>query len=281
MINSTQRQISKKKGAVYMFVVLILTVTTTAIAIGFTQPNIREYRNSIRENLSNNAFLFAEAGNEDIFYRVKSGMNAPSPSTMILNDSYATTTKTVIDANTLDIETESSIEKHTRKSKLRVSNLNVSAEFLYGAQIGSWGVDMANNTEVRGVLPAVGDIYANGSIRGTGFGTVVTGNAFSSTGIIQDNIASSTSCLGDVVVGKVSPEVDYAQSFVANASADSLDHVDIYVRKTGNPNSRTVRIVADDGGVPDDATITSGTLDRNKVTSLYSWVSVFFDSLPR
>jgi hypothetical protein len=268
----------KNKGAVFMFVVMILTVTTVSIAIGFTQPNIREHRNSLRDNLSNNAFLFAEAGNEDAFYRLKQGMNVPGIITMSLNNSDATTTVTIVGATTRNIETVSAIDNHTRKSKLIIDNTTAQAEFLYGAQIGTWGVSMLNNSSVVGLAPAVGDIYSNGAVVGQGTGNTVTGNIYSSTGLGLDESASSTSCLSDEVVGKTDPEIDYAQSFIATSTTNILRKVELYLKKNNNPNSRTVYIVADNGGVPDTVPVTSGTLDRNKVTSTYSWTTITFDT---
>jgi len=269
---------TKKRGVVYMFIVFIMTITTVAIAVGFSTPNIREYRNSLRDNLSNNSFVFAEAGNEDVLYRLKNGMNIPAEIVMTLNNTEATTTVTIIDATTREVETESAVELHTRKSKLRVSNTTIQAEFLYGAQIGSWGVSMDNNAEVKGILPAVGDIYSNGSVRGTSNGVTVTGNIFAATGISEDLTANSTSCLSDQIVGKTNPEVDFAQSFVASTTADVIHKVELFLKKNNNPSSVTVSLVADNGGVPNSVVVTSGTLDRNKVTSNYSWVSITFDS---
>jgi len=261
-----------------MFVVVILTVTTVAIAVGFTQPNIREHRNSIRDNESNNAFLFAEAGNEDVFYRLKRGKNVPAEIVMVLNNSNATTTVVQVDSDTREIDTEGAIFNHTRKSKLILSNTTIQAEFLYGAQVGTWGVSMDNNAEVKGILPAVGDIYSNGSVRGNSNNITVTGNVFVSTGIIEDTSAVSTSCIETQVVGKTNPEIDFAQSFIASSTNNAVHAVELYLKKHGNPSSVMVHIAPDNGGVPDTTSLTEGTLDRNKVTSLYSWVSVTFDS---
>ena len=79
---------TKKKGAVYMLIVFVMTVTTVAIAVGFSVPNIREFNNAQRDNLSNNAFLFAEAGNEDVLYRLINGMNVPAEIVISLNNYY-------------------------------------------------------------------------------------------------------------------------------------------------------------------------------------------------
>lgn len=272
------KKLPTNKGAVYLFVVFMLTVTTVAMAIGFTQPNIREHRNSIRDNISNNAFLLAEAGNEDVFYRLKNGMNVPAQILMTLNNTESTTTVTLVDATTREIITNSAVDNHTRKSKLRINNTTTQAEFLYGAQIGTWGVSMDANAEVRGILPAVGDIYSNGSVRGTSNNVTVTGNIFVSTAIVADVTNTSVSCVQDHIVGQTNPVVDHAQSFVATSTGDVLHGVELHLKKNGNPSSVTVHIVADNAGAPDTTTITSGTLDRNKVTSSYSWVGVTFDS---
>ena len=223
--------------------------------------------------------MLAEAGNEDVFYRIKKGMNVPSEIVMTLNNIIATTTVTIVDANTREIITDSVTENHTRKSKLKLSNTTVQAQFLYGAQIGSWGVSMDNNAEIKGILPAVGDIYSNGSIRGTNNNVTVTGNIYSSTEIIGDLTEISESCTDDQIVGKTNPQVDFAQSFIASSTSDVIRRTELYLKKNGNPSSVTVYIVADNAGKPDITTITSGTLDRNKVTSIYSWVSITFDSI--
>ena len=53
---------------------------------------------------------------------LKNGMNVPSEIVLTLNDTEATTTVTLIDATTREIVTNSAIDNHVRKSKLRISN---------------------------------------------------------------------------------------------------------------------------------------------------------------
>jgi len=81
----------------------------------------------------------------------------------------------------------------------------------------------------------------------------------------------------DQLVGRYSPEIDFAQSFVAGASLPLL-RVSLYVKKFGTPSSRTIRIMADNNGSPTTSTLSSGTLSSSLVTSNYGWVDVAFSS---
>ncbi|MCK9344660.1 MAG: lectin like domain-containing protein [Candidatus Pacebacteria bacterium] len=81
----------------------------------------------------------------------------------------------------------------------------------------------------------------------------------------------------DQFVGKTSPEIDFAQSFVAGASKP-LVKVSLYLKKIGSPSNRTIRIMEDNNGSPSSTTRASGSLNSSLVTSNYSWVDVTFST---
>lgn len=262
-------KMSQKKGAIFMFVVFILTLTTVAIAVGFSSPNIREFKNAIRDNISNTAFLLAEAGNEDVYYRLKQGMNVPASITYTLGDVTAVTTVTTI-GSSREIKTVSTLDNHVRTAELKVSSLTTNIEFLYSAQIGEGGVSMGNNAEI------IGDFYSAGPVIGSS-GATITGNVYVSSSLIADNLASSTICDTDRIIAQADPQNDFAQSFQPSTTT-TLHSININIKKVGNPNSIKMKIVADNSGEPDTTTLTEGTLDKTKVISTYSWVSIPFDS---
>ena len=262
----------KNRGAAFVMVVIFVSLITVAISAGFTMPVVREMHSASRDNLSNDAYVLAEGATEDLYYRMRNGMNVPASVTFTLGDVSATATITSIDANTSAVETEASNMSHVRRVRTEITNTATDLEFLYGAQIGNGGAILSNNASILGVGAANGDIYANSPIRGAA-GAFISGDAYVSTGIFVDDYASSTICTQDRQVGKLNPTVDFAQSFLAT-STQTLTKVELLIRKSGNPSSVPVVIVADNGGTPGTTTLSSGTLDRNKVTSTYAWVDI-------
>jgi hypothetical protein len=276
MRDLSQRGIYKNRGAALLFAVTLITVITATFANNYIMPSVRELRSASRDIVSNDTYLLAEAGNEDIFYRVRKEMNVPNEVVISLNDKIATSTVTDVSATQKQVVTEGETSEHKRKTSMTFTTLISDANFLYGAQIGDGGLVMDNNSSVEGTLPAVGDIYSNGPILGSP-GAKATGDVYVSNGISLDLGASQTTCDSDQIFGKTNPDIDIAQSFVPSVT-DTIQRVEFYIKKNGNPSSVDVYIVNDVIGSPGTTALTSGELDRSDVGSSYAWVGVPFDT---
>lgn len=187
---------------------------------------------------------------EDALYRVINGLSAASPTTLIVGTTTVTTTITSLGGGETEFFGTGIMEDMVRKSRLVYSEYTTSANFYYGAQVGEFGIEMSNNTEIRGQAGGAGNVYSNGAVL-AGPNTAITGELRVASGIFDDQTASSTVCNQDVTVGQSNPQVDFAQSF--RPSSTTLIHsIDFYIKKVGNPSSATVRIVNDNavtGGI--------------------------------
>lgn len=271
-MRSFRKRGKEEGGVALMLVVILLTTVTFIVVITLVPPLLRMFQNTQMITTSNDTYLISEASSDDILYRLTQIMNIAGEQTIEIGNKVATTTYVMVDFDTRSIETVASTEGHVRSTQIVVSANVADIDIQYGATIGDGGVSMNNNSEITGVIGATGSLYSNSNVNGNA-GEVITGDLYVATDVYLDNAASSTVCDSDREVGRVSPHIDHAQSFIPSAS-DSLNSIVINVKKQLNPSSIPVYIVADDLGKPDTAILSSGTLDRNKVSSTYAWTYV-------
>lgn len=258
-----------------MVAVVFMLVITLLVVEGFVTPLIREYHNADRIVKSNAAYFLSEAGIEDVFYRLKNGMSVSPTETLELDGSTATATVTFISGSEKEILSASNVNNHYRKLQMSVSSSLTDIELGYAAQIGTGGITLGNNAEVRGEGGGDTDVYANGPVIGAA-NAIVRGNVTVSSSQFQDSNASSSACDTDVRAGK-NPNNDVAQSFMPT-DTETLARVSLYLKRNGQPNNKTVRIVADNAGVPDTTTLASATLNKNMGGTTYGWVDITFAS---
>ena len=264
------------RGAALTLAVLFFVIISIAIVMGSVSPVVRDFNAGSELINSKLSYFTAEAGGEDAFYRLKSGKQISSPEVTTINGGSASVMVVTVSSNEKEITSNSAVSSHVRNTKMEI-NTGVGSDFSYGAQVGEGGLVMNNNSSVQGTGGVVGNIYSNGPIVGAS-NTSVTGSATVATTIVEDNQARSLVCNADQDVARVSPEVDFGQSFVASDSKP-LYKVSFYIKKTGNPGNQTIRIVADNGsGVPNTTTLASGTLQVGLVSTSYGWVDVTFST---
>ena len=269
-----KKTMSHQRGAALLIIVIFLLSISTVIINGFSQPLIREYKRTKNIITSTGAYYLAEAGNEDAYYRLKNGMQTSPTWTIALNDA-TTTVSIVTSGNTSEITSVADKESYIRKVKTVVSTSQTSAEFYYGAQVGEGGIIMKQNSQIKGVGAADGDIMSNGAIIGDDVSNIITGDAIVSSSITEDAVAQSIACNQDQIVGKANPEIDFAQSFVPSETR-KLSKTSLYIKKVGSQGDGTISIVADNAGVPDTTSLADGTLDASLVGAGYAWVDVTF-----
>lgn len=156
--------------------------------------------------------------------------------------------------------------------KAEAAITTTEASFHYGVQSGNGGFKFGNNAHVDG------NIYANGNVVGAP-GAYATGTVWVAGGTSLTPDQQSTAYTSDFTFAQASPDVDIAQSF--KLSQDNVvNKVSFYIKKVGTPSSPTVRILADNGGVPSKTVLASGTLNAAAVTTSYAWVDVTFSTPP-
>ncbi len=270
---------NKQRGAALIIVIFFFIVISLSIIQSATVGAVTELRTYRTLATSKFAYVAAEAGVEDVFYRTINTKLVPASETITLNGASATINVVNTSASQIDIYSTGNANNEIRKVYLSISkNKNVS--FPYGAQIGEGGVTMGNNAKIDGSGLAKGDIYADGQIVGNP-GVIITGNAISSSGLIDDQIASSTSCLTDETVGKLNPSIDYAQSFqMSGTSSTQLSKVSLYLKRNGVATGANVLITADYGGQPTTTALAIEPLSYSSVSTTYGWVDVNFTTPP-
>jgi len=261
-------------GAALIIVVIFFLVISIILVVGSVGPTIRTARAAKNMLHSTASYYLAEAGSEDAYYRIKNGMQISPMEVITLGGSSVTTDIVDAGSNNKEVTSEGNIDTHVRRIKIDVSTSANGVSFAYGAQVGQGGMKLEDNASVEGAAGTVGNVYSNGPIDGE-HNSTITGDAIVASGITEDVQARSTVCNTDQNVGKNSPEVDFAQSFVPS-DTKPLSKISLYIKKVGSPGSRKVRIVADNGGSPDTSELAHGTLNKHLVGSSYGWVDVTF-----
>ena len=255
--------------ATIFFVFISLT-----ILLGITNPTLRQGTIIADMGRSRESFFLAEAGVEDVVYRLKNRINVSSgDQTLTLNGRIATTNLSD-SAGSKVITSISDWDGRVRKVETRL-NAGVGVSFNYGVQVGNGGFALSNNAGV------VGNVYSNGSITG-GNGSYITGSAYAANSLSlttdQSNVAP-TPPPNTITFRQSSATQDVAQKFQVSASAP-VNKAEFYIRKQGSPSNATVRIVSDNNGNPGSSSITTGTLTASQVTTSFSLVTVVFTSNP-
>lgn len=156
--------------------------------------------------------------------------------------------------------------------KADLSTDTEQASFHYGVQAGNGGFIFGNNAYV------VGNIYANGNVIGSN-GAYVTGDVIVAGGTSLTPEQQQLTNNADYEFGRVSPLLDPAQSFQLTAD-NVLTKLSFWVRKVSTPADATVRILADNNGVPSKTVLATGTLSASLVTGSYGWIDVSFATPP-
>lgn len=263
------------------FAAFFVTILILAVVFGIgTSIFILSYgEQKIIKNVarSSQAYYAAESGLEDAILRVKKSINLPSSYSIVSsNGTTASVSVEEPNVNTKIITSNANAADVFRKLKTQLTIETINPQFFYGAQAGDLGIVMENNSRVEGVGGSSGNIYSNGSISGDS-GATITGNVFVATGMAGDQ--SHALYNSDQVFGQANPVIDLAQSFVPSVS-NSLVKVSIYLKKVGDPDERTVKILTDSAGSPTKTVLASGILDEDLVGTAFGWADVVFSSPP-
>lgn len=256
--------------AVIMVVVFFLFISLSVI-FGVVSPALKNLKISHDLGEAKTGYFFAESGVEDAVYRIKN--NLPYSSNYNFTaDGMKASMAISGSGNVKTVEASGEKNGNFRKVRLDLDIATNAVDFFYGVQVGAGGMEMGQSSEIKG------SVYSNGGISGES-GAKVSGDAIVAGHIYESAQARSVTCLQDQIVGKTDPQIDFAQSFVATTSAP-LAKVSLYIKKTGSPASRTIRIAADSGGSPSSNAIANGNLISNLVTTSYGWVDVTLDAPP-
>lgn len=180
-----------KGGQAILVSVLFLTIVSVIVIAGLVSPVIRGLNNANQFVSSRAAYYTAEAGIEDLVYRLKNGLEVPTSDTLSLNG--GTANFEIIDDGGTDktIEVVGIVDNLYRKIQVALTVGGTGNAFFYGIQAGNGGLVMGGNAIING------NVYSNGLVTGAGSGnggSLIRGTVVSSgpTGKVKNVWATSS-----------------------------------------------------------------------------------------
>lgn len=257
---------------VFMAVIMVASVSVVSYEGNFVVQTKKNYN---REK----TLALAEAGINQAVYQLNQTAGSYAGETFDFGGGTVVTRVTDIDSLNKNLEATAYIPNAISPTTQRRVTLKVSAEpatssvsFHYGVQVGEGGLTMGSGAKVGG------NIYSNGSISGSGANhSTITGDAFVAGGAAATADQQAIASDSDFRFGKVSSQVDVAQSF-RPATSSLLTKVSLLIKKYDNPSNVTVYLVSNSGSAPTKTALAQGTLRSSLVTTNYGWVDVTFTS---
>lgn len=206
--------------AVILMLVMMLSLVFAASGVALKDARVAEASTKARQS-----YFAAEAGVDDAVYRSKRGKILPSSFAISLNNASANISVTNT-GSLREIKSSASRASAERAAYASLSNVS-SAEFNYGAQVGNGGLDMSQNSEVRGSGGAVGNVYSNGPVDGEN-GAKITGDLT----IAGSNSANDITVLGTLRANTISNSNICGDAFYQAIDSGSLNFLN-------NPSSST------------------------------------------
>lgn len=276
-----------EQGIIGLLGVIVFGSVTLVIGLSLIGSTLVGYQNANKRIASTQSFFNAEGGAEDVLMRISRdgeyGDSTETVETVIDGESRAvTTTKPDSEpgcSGAKEITSEGYVIDLVRR--VRLTNCETteggggSGNFPYAVQAGTEGIYMKNNSRITG------NVFSNGSVTGDNNPNINGDVTIANTVTSELGAEFDPNGVNDFTFGNVSGRTDIAQSFVADTSAGSkLDKVELKLRKIGNPQNATVRLVSNSGNSPGSSTIASGTLYAQSTSSSFDWETVGFPALP-
>lgn len=191
-LNSQKKEsgLPAQAGQTMIIVVLFFLCISSVIILGLTNPVVRHISMATSIATSKESFYAAEAGIEDIIYRLKSGKPViPSQTLLIGNDTVITTVSDEYGGKV--ITANGNANNYLRKIRTRLV-LGTGISFHYGIQAGEGGFELQNSSTVTG------NVFSDGPVIGSAnniYGSVVSAGQ---NGLI-DNIHSTYSAFAHTI----------------------------------------------------------------------------------
>lgn len=262
----------RQGGFAALLATMVVMALILAVITSLSLITIIEQKISANTVHSAQAYYAAESGIEDSLYRLIKNKNYAASSTLVVGEGTATIAISD-ELSQKNILVSGQKNNRFRKLQIKLTAGSQGASFNYGAQVGSGGLFMDNNSLVQG------SVYSNGSIQGS-TNAEITGDAWvANNPLIADQQSLSNNT--DFVLGQASPVIDAAQSFIPATSGNFIK-ISLLLKKSGSPTSKTVRVLNDNDNKPSKILAASGAygiLDTSQISSSsYAWTDVFLNS---
>src|SRR3989344_3885836 len=217
--------ISFNSGQAMMIATILFLVVSITIIFGISGPILKHQKITSQLVLSRQSYFLAEAGLEDVLFRLRTGQPVGANEVLSLNGSTATIVTADV-AGGKEVVATGDVAEVVRKVEANLI-LGTGIAFHYGVQIGQGGLEMSNSSKV------IGNAYSNGNIVGVNSARI-QGTAIVSgpTGIIEgmdiDGDAWSHTIRGTSTVGgKATHSVLQNTTVTGNVTADSISNCTI------------------------------------------------------
>lgn len=250
------------RGQAVLTAVIFLLFVSIATVFAFSTIALSEMRTARGEETSSRAYMLAEAGVEDVSYRIFTGKQYASPESLTLDGATTVTTVTTV-GPTREVVSRGNVSSRVRAVKT-VFIISTGVSFPYGAQVGDGGLTMEENSQVTG------SVYSNGNITGAS-GATITGDAFIAIGapaVVNQSweVQNSDTSVG-ITVGSIITALDtagnvgsYTSLVLGSDGLPRISYVDTtngnlkFARCTNTDCSTKVVSVVDSGGGIDEVT---------------------------
>ncbi len=197
-------------GYAALMTTLITVVVSLTIIGALTFFSLKEVSVNRTFTKSIESRYISEAGIEDATYRIVSGKQIGTQE--ILNvGSGSTTIIVTTTGNQKTVRSEGKREniQQNLETKIDIPSGPPSTSFNYGAQVGSGGVEMSQNSQIQG------SVYSNGSMIGptSSSNATITGNA----------LAAGTSQIVDLIVNGNAQANKIIDSVIGGAATSTAD----------------------------------------------------------
>ena len=182
--SNRHRSYGRQAGQVVILSTVFFLIISIAIVLGLASPILKQAKLSSDLLRSRENLFWAEAGIEDVLYRLKNNMAVSSTEVLILDENKVTTTITT-GSEGKNVLAEADRDNYVRKMQTVVTS-GTGIPFEYAVHSGLGGFDISGSSGV------VGSVYSSGNISSSGT-TYVTKSATvsGSTGQISGTSAGS------------------------------------------------------------------------------------------
>lgn len=171
MKRNTQTKTNSQNGQAMIIAVLFFVVITALIVFGITSPLMRSIAEANSFSKSKQSFFVSEAGLEDVFYRIKTGMSFSITENVPIGNYVANVDINDLSGNRKEAISTGDVSDRIRKNRI-IMDLGEGASFNFGVQTDVGGFLMENSSSVEG------NVFSNGEINGSG-NNLVNGDAIS------------------------------------------------------------------------------------------------------
>lgn len=195
---------NNQKGIAAIYLTLLILTVVFAMATTISVLTYNEQKLSLNIVKSNQAYYAAEAGLEDALLRLANDLNyLPSYNLTIQNSNTVIEISNAIGGVRTITSTGNNSDRIRKIHVVQAVSVD-EISFYYGAQIGAGGMEMDNNTWVRG------NVFSNGTVESKvpGAGSIedsiiVAGNGNKIIGLNVGKDAQAHTCEDSVITGEL------------------------------------------------------------------------------